>query len=380
MPPKNIDIFCTVIDNFGDIGVCWRLAQQLQVEYGLNVRLWVDDLASFAKLEPTLNPQLAQQVCKKIDIYYWSKTHFGTDIVPHHIVIEGFGCRLPNSFLQTMAQQTPPPVWLNLEYLSAESWTLDCHGLGSAHPNLPLKQYFFFPSFDPRGGGLLREQNLLQQRDDFLQNPQAQADFWHNLNCAQALNANYRLSLFAYENQAVAALLTALSQQQKTCFVAIPQGRVLTNVNTWANTTLKVGDKLTVGAVTVAVLPFLSPTQYDQLLWACDINMVRGEDSFIRAHWAGKPLLWHIYPQEEQAHLDKLEAWLSVSANFISPKWQNLQRAWVSESTNEALWATLLPQFTQAKPQHTLFSEFLGQQKTLCHKLMAFCAKKHDAI
>ncbi len=379
-PIKNVDIFCTVIDNFGDIGVCWRLAQQLQDEYGLNVRLWVDDLNSFAKLEPTLNPQLAQQTCQKIEICYWSKTHFGTDIVPHHIVIEGFGCRLPDSILQAMAQQTPPPVWLNLEYLSAESWTLDCHGLGSAHLNLPLKQYFFFPSFDERGGGLLREQHLLQQRDDFLQNPQAQADFWHSLNCTQALSADYRLSLFAYENQAVAALLTALSQQQKICFVAIPEGRVLANVNTWANTILKAGDKLTVGAVTVAVLPFLSPTQYDQLLWACDINMVRGEDSFIRAHWAGKPLLWHIYPQEEQAHLDKLEAWLGVSSNFMSPEWQNLQRAWVSESTNVALWATLLTQFSQAKPQHTLFSEFLGQQKTLCHKLMAFCAKKHDAI
>jgi uncharacterized repeat protein (TIGR03837 family) len=377
---NGVDIFCTVIDNFGDIGVCWRLAQQLQDEYGLNVRLWVDDLNSFAKLEPTLNPQLAQQTCQKIEICYWSKSDFDTSIEPYDVVIEGFGCRLPDSFLQAMAQQTPPPVWLNLEYLSAESWTLDCHGLGSAHPNLPLKQYFFFPSFDPRGGGLLREQNLLQQRDDFLQNPQAQADFWHSLNCTQALSADYRLSLFAYENQAVAALLTALSQQQQTSFIAIPEGRVLANINTWANTTLKVGDKLTVGAVTVAVLPFLSPIQYDQLLWACDINMVRGEDSFIRAHWAEKPLLWHIYPQEEQAHLDKLEAWLSVSANFISPEWQNLQRAWVSESTNVALWATLLTQFSQAKPQHTLFSEFLGQQETLCHKLMAFCAKKHDAI
>ena len=377
---KTIDIFCTVIDNFGDIGVCWRLAKQLQTEYGLSVRLWVDDLASFAKLEPMLNTQLSQQTCQHIDICYWSKSDFVASVKPYDIVIEGFGCRLPDSFLQAMAQHTPPPVWLNLEYLSAESWTLDCHGLGSAHPNLPLKQTFFFPSFDPCGGGLLREKNLLEQRDAFLQNPQAQADFWHSLNCTQALNAEYRLSLFAYENKAVAALLTALSQQQHTCFVAIPEGRILTNVNTWAKTTLNVGDKLTIGAVTIAVLPFLSPVQYDQLLWACDINMVRGEDSFIRAHWAGKPLLWHIYPQEENAHLDKLEAWLDVSAKFINPAWQHLQRAWVSENSNEALWATLLPQLTHAKAQHTLFSEFLGQQDTLCHKLVAFCAKKHDAI
>jgi hypothetical protein len=70
-------------------------------------------------------------------------------------------------------------------------------------------------------------------------------DFWHSLNCTQALSADYRLSLFAYENQAVAALLTALSQQQKTSFVAVPEGRVLANVNTWANTILKAGDKLT---------------------------------------------------------------------------------------------------------------------------------------
>lgn len=376
----NIDIFCTIIDNFGDIGVCWRLAKQLQQEYDLTVRLWVDDLTSFAKLEPTLNPQLSQQTCANIEICYWSKTNFDTHIAPYHVVIEGFGCRLPDSFLQTMAQQTPPPIWLNLEYLSAESWTLDCHGLASQHPNLPLKQYFFFPSFDSRSGGLLREKDLLKQRDDFLQNPQTQYRFWQNLNCTQALNADYRLSLFAYENDAVTSLLTALSQQPQTCFIAIPEGRVLANVNTWANTTLKVGDCLTNGSVTIVVLPFLSPTQYDQLLWACDINLVRGEDSFIRAHWAGKPLLWHIYPQEERAHLDKLEAWLSVSTNFISPEWQNLQRAWVSESTNEALWTTLLTQFTQTQPQHTLFSEFLGQQETLCHKLMAFCAKKHDAI
>ena len=43
------DIFCTVIDNYGDIGICWRLARQLRVDDGQRVRLWVDDLTSFVE-------------------------------------------------------------------------------------------------------------------------------------------------------------------------------------------------------------------------------------------------------------------------------------------------------------------------------------------
>ncbi len=42
--PITCDIFCAVVDNYGDIGVCWRLARQLAHEHGMTVRLWVDDL------------------------------------------------------------------------------------------------------------------------------------------------------------------------------------------------------------------------------------------------------------------------------------------------------------------------------------------------
>jgi hypothetical protein len=43
---KSWDIFCRVIDNYGDIGVCWRLARQLANEYPYQIRLWVDELAA----------------------------------------------------------------------------------------------------------------------------------------------------------------------------------------------------------------------------------------------------------------------------------------------------------------------------------------------
>ena len=39
------DVFVRVIDNYGDVGVCWRLACGLAAR-GEQVRLWLDDLTA----------------------------------------------------------------------------------------------------------------------------------------------------------------------------------------------------------------------------------------------------------------------------------------------------------------------------------------------
>src|SRR6185312_8401402 len=62
--------------------------------------------------------------------------------------------------------------------------------------------------------------------------------------------------------------------------------------------------------VEILTVPFLAQDRYDELLWACDVNFVRGEDSFVRAQWAARPFVWHIYPQDEGAHWVKLAAFL----------------------------------------------------------------------
>ncbi len=374
---KTIDLFCTIIDNFGDIGVCWRLAQQLRQEHQLTVRLWVDDLTSFARLLPALNVQLAEQTIYGIEVRHWID-HATNNISPYDVVIEGFGCRLPESYLQKMATRTPASQWLNLEYLSAESWTLSCHSLPSAHPTLPLQQYFFFPSFSAQGGGLLREHDLLQRRDAFQADVSLQQQFWQQLGYPHALQADYRLSLFAYENAAVPALLAALSQQQQNCFLAIPEGRVLANVYHWLGKTLAVGDCVTIGTLTIAVIPFLLPDDYDRLLWACDLNIVRGEDSFIRAHWANRPLLWHIYPQQENAHLVKLEAWLEtmqVAVPELPEAYLDAQRAWNREETSIAYWRQLLQICADARIHHQRFIDSLSRQTDLATRLIDFCTK-----
>lgn len=77
-----------------------------------------------------------------------------------------------------------------------------------------------------------------------------------------------------------------------------------------AITTAKAGDLLHSGNLTIKLLPMTDQAGYDRLLWSCDLNLVRGEDSFVRAQWAARPFLWHIYPQEEQAHMVKLDGFL----------------------------------------------------------------------
>jgi hypothetical protein len=59
----------------------------------------------------------------------------------------------------------------------------------------------------------------------------------------------------------------------------------------------------------------LTHDEFDLALQACDLNFVRGEDSFVRAHWAAAspwrvPFVWQPYRQEGMSHRDKLEGWL----------------------------------------------------------------------
>ena len=120
-------------------------------------------------------------------------------------------------------------------------------------------------------------------------------------------------------NPALPAWLDALASGECAVHVLVPEGRVLDSVAGWAGRALVCGDTVRRGALTLSVLPFVAQPDYDPLLWSCDINFIRGEDSFVRAQWAARPLLWHIYPQQDDAHLVKLEAWLARYCEGLSP-------------------------------------------------------------
>lgn len=318
---KRYDIFCTVIDNFGDAAVSWRLAHQLANESGSFVRLWIDDLNTLAALVPEIDPSLSEQCVKNIHVHQWNEKEIDSNTlkISNNLdtVIATFGCHLPEVYLTAMATMRPPPRWINLEYLSAEPWVESCHLLPSPHPQLPITQTFFFPGFTRNTGGLLRERDLIQRRDAFQNDPAAQHDFWQHLGCHLPQNA-IKISMFGYSHAPVCDSLYAWAQSAKTVCCIIPQSPLAKAAQTlpsWIKQKLH-----------LQILPFLSQAEYDHLLWACDANFVRGEDSLVRALWAGRPTVWHIYPQEENAHVAKLDAFLDLQLAHADANTANIAR------------------------------------------------------
>ena len=313
---RSWDIFCTVVDNYGDIGVCWRLARQLSAEHGLQVRLWVDHLEAFRRICPEVDPRIPAQRIRGVEIRPWTDPMPAVE--PADVVVEAFACPLPEDYLAAMAARERKPRWINLEYLSAEGWVRDCHGLASPSPRLPLTRHFFFPGFVPRSGGLLAERGLGAQRDAFRQDPVAAAAFWRSLGLAARQQGELRVSLFCYPSGAVSGLFDAWARCGAPVTCVIPEGVAAAEVGRFFDAAgLGAGTVLRKGDLEVRILPFLEQDHYDRLLWACDCNFVRGEDSFVRAQWAGRPFVWHIYPQEDGVHWHKLESFLGLYCNAL---------------------------------------------------------------
>jgi uncharacterized repeat protein (TIGR03837 family) len=291
------DIFCKVIDNYGDIGVCWRLARRLAAR-GEAVRLIVDDSSALTWMAPPPNRN------QLIEIIAWQNTdQIKTSA---DVVIESFGCELPESYIAKMAAKAllgKASRWINLEYLTAERYAEDCHLLPSPvmqGVGKGLVKTFFYPGFNARTGGLLREPDLLARQTQFDKAAwlKSQGVDWHSEHDERIV------SLFCYEPAALLVLVTQLQNDNDPTLLLVTAGRA-----TQAMNALKA---LSSKALRIHYLPYLAQDDYDHLLWASDFNFVRGEDSLVRAIWAGKPFVWQIYPQDDDAHHAKLEAFLDV--------------------------------------------------------------------
>jgi uncharacterized repeat protein (TIGR03837 family) len=347
----SLAIFCKVVDNYGDIGICWRLSRQLQQEHGIAVTLWVDDLRSFRRICPDVVTDAEVQQIAGVTVRRWANQEgtFSTDEIAD-IVIEFFGCDIPFGYIAAMAQRDPRPVWLNLEGLTAEEWVEGCHTLPSPHPRLPITKHFFFPGFTAKTGGLLHESSLAEQRRQFQSDPAAMAAFLGRFGMTPPEIDSLKVSLFCYSHAPVAALFEAWQQGDAPVACVVPEGVAVDAVRAFLGAEPKPGAVQTRGALTVRVLPFVSQPDYDRLLWVCDLNFVRGEDSFVRAQWAGKPFVWHIYPQDKNLHHVKLRAFLqryapdAESWNAVSLRWNDVDAEDVQES-EEADWSALWRSF-----------------------------------
>lgn len=343
--PARWDIFCKVVDNFGDAGVCWRLARQLVREHGLAVRLWIDAPRVLERMAPA---------AEGVDIRAWTEPFEADE--PAQVVVEAFGCGLPDAYVAAMARRTPPPAWLVLEYLSAEAWVDGAHGLPSPHPRLPLVRRFWFPGFTARTGGLLRERGLFAARDAFREDQGARSAFWSSLALPAPVAHESRISLFCYPQPALGALFDAWADGDVPVVCVVPDRTSAGAIDAWTRGEVPhPGRPFARGRLALHAVPFLAQDDYDRLLWSCDLNFVRGEDSFVRAQWAARPFAWHAYPQDEGAHLRKVDAFLDRFCVGLAPSVASSVRgfhhAWNgARGGAEALAAAWLD-FDAARPQ-----------------------------
>lgn len=325
-----LDIFCRVIDNFGDIGVCWRLSVDLAAR-GNSVRLWVDDANALNWMAPgALEGQWPGIVVKTWDSS--EEQQVLADLTCADVWLETFGCELPQPFVahfvrdfqgdgidsgQSRTRQVP--VWINLEYLSAEPYVERSHGLPSPVMSGPAKgwtKFFFYPGFSAKTGGLLREKSLAEcnRPCDATQ----RSAFFGRLGIPW--RGERMVSLFCYEPPMLKALLDQFAASNEPVHLLVTQGRAT------CATQSAIGAQTQIGNLQISYLPLLTQVAYDTLLNCCDVNFVRGEDSVLRAIWAGQPFVWHIYPQQDSAHSAKLEAFLEQM--HFDTAVRTLHRAW----------------------------------------------------
>jgi uncharacterized repeat protein (TIGR03837 family) len=363
------DIFCKIVDNFGDIGICWRLAKQLKDAHGLNIRFFVDKFSVAKQMLLALDTEKDIQQYEGITIIHWHD-HTFFDYAAD-VVLETFACGVPAAYLTNMHSET---IWVNIDHLSAESWVSGFHAGHGKHYDTNFTHHFYFPGFNENTGGLLREQALVAQRDAFQLSDAQQLAFWQSLEISRDVTG-VKISLFSYPNAPVEALLQSLAngQQQVSLFMPLNDclPKRLLNKESFA-----VGDRLTEGNLTLYILPFLTQDNYDKLLWACDINFVRGEDSWVRAIWAGKPFVWQPYWQTENTHLIKLNAFLETfyDTHKLSITIAELHQAWSVGDFSTVTWQLYLSKRDEIHALTRQKSNELTQQETLTTKLVTFCA------
>ncbi len=361
------DIFCRVIDNHGDLGVCWRLSTHLAAR-GQRIRLWVDDASALVWMAPEA----------KLDSEGWAHLRFDAgeiEVRPWHaglspsaeaaqVWIEAFGCELPEHFLRSEQAKLPhdkAPVWINLEYLSAESYVERSHRLPSPVMSGPMKgrtKWFFYPGFTAKTGGLLREKYL------------EESSTWKTTDASSAPSAPHaalptQSSLFCYEPAALSEALQLSSFNRPEHEWQVAHGR-----GALAFDKALGGLPFAENSPHYRKIPPLSQLEYDKLLSACDLNFVRGEDSLIRALWAGKALVWHIYPQEDGAHAAKLNAFLDwldapVSLRQFHLTWNGLSQRRLPE-IDLVVWQACVQNARQR----------LMKQADLVSQLLQFVAEK----
>jgi len=361
-------ILCRVVDNFGDAGVCWRFARQLAREHGWRMRLTIDRPELLARLGARPEVDAGRG---SITVERWTADDA---LAPagEDVLISAFGAEPPPALRARLAGAPRRPLWVQLEYLSAEEWVGSHHGLLSIKPGDGAVEHFFYPGFDERSGGLLREAGLFAAREAF-GGSQHRRDALSALGIA--VDPGERLAtLFCYPQAPIGSWFRLLATGATRWRVLVPEGVADAALTARFGRSPVVGQVLREAKLAVQRVPFLSQDDYDRLLWSADLNLVRGEDSWVRAQWAGKPFLWQPYRQEDGAHLRKLRAFLHRMR--AGRETEAAMLAWSGDGDWTRAWPAFDARLAGLRPVFARWSATLGLQDDLCTRFAEFCIER----
>ena len=386
MELKTLDIFCEIIDNYGDIGVVYRTAKELQKIFPESkIRAFLNKLDEFKKI----NSQVLDLPSQNIDgIEYITFDYLrdnANELLTAQVIIEAFGCQIPKEYMEIAYDNSE--LLINLEYLSAEDWIEDFHLQSSPLGRGKLKKVFFMPGFTEKSGGVIADSNYLERIQRVLENK----EFYEKKYLSDIEDRENKIigTLFSYEKN-FTPLLEDLKKLDKDV-VILAMGEKTQDSLRKILKNFSIEDfrnSLKYGKIEIRFLNFLNQEEYEELINIVDFNFVRGEDSFIRAVLTGKPYMWHIYCQEEYAHMDKIEGFLDkyrkVIENFSDEdfllnmekffKDYNFRKENSLELGKES-YLYFFENLAKIEKYNTIFRDFLIQKCNLINKLKDFIEK-----
>ena len=309
MEIKSLDIFCEIIDNFGDIGVVYRVAKEFKSIYNENIeiRVFLNRLDEFLPL----NKRAKNVGYQKIDgIEYITNEYLAKNICtfsPANVIIEAFGCNILEGYLNKAKDESS--LLINLEYLSGESWIEEVHLMESPIGAKKLRKYFFMPGFKENTGGVIVDKLFLNRKLEVQNNKSIYIEKY----LPDLSDRDYFIgTIFSYEKNFLPLLNVLLKNGKNNCLLVLGEKsqdsiKIILEKLDFVEVSK---DSYEMGNLKIKFMPFLEQEEYEELINVVDYNFVRGEDSFVRALLTGKPFVWHIYLQEEMAHMDKIDGFI----------------------------------------------------------------------
>ncbi|MDD3144831.1 MAG: elongation factor P maturation arginine rhamnosyltransferase EarP [Candidatus Gracilibacteria bacterium] len=275
-----IDFYVDVVDNFGDLGFALNLAFiMLKNDNSYEITLFSND------------EKLFKNMLKKNDMISKIKYHELSEIglyEPSSLIFNFFDRKIDFDYLNSFDKNIK---LINFGYFLLHTGVEKLHLTNYSTKNVDITH--FIPSLlDLTGGVLINKSDEISSREQYFDLISKK----YNLSFPN-LDGKKIVSIFVYKNTLDKIINHInLSKKDDTFFLIFGHSNlILKNKNAF-------------------VMPFLEIDDYGNFLRYCDINFVRGENSLIQSLIFGKPTIWDIYKENNNAHIEKIDDFL----NFLS--------------------------------------------------------------